>query len=703
MIIFKTIEIQNFLSFGDSPVTFSLDRSSTTLITGSNGVGKSSISEAITFALFGKSFRGINKPELVNTTNQKGCLVKLTFDKNGKVYQISRGIKPNLFSISLNGIDLEEDAETKDFQKVLEGVLGFTYSDYIKVVLIGNANYKPLMQLTLPERREFVDSMLNVGVFTTMSAINKARVNDWKRERSELDIKRDAAKLVFDSATRAYAKVKEIGDERETELLTKIEYEKTKLSHIEVPDLIQFNPLYPDAKANHDNASTTKSELLSRVRKYMDDKTRKESTETSYREALAAFEGCVTPQLPICPEEDSTLKPRLADINESITAYRGELSSIKTTTGILSERIRFFNDHDSCEICAQSIQDSHKNEIISHCKSEASGLMRRYKELEANIDILNTERDEILSKIDNYNSTLRAFNLLKTTYDNKVRENEYAKREVDRIKSELDKFEAVDYTEACKEIAVQVQSLNESLEKFQSEMSNDQSLKETVESHNNTVRLKQLERNNVNSRITELDNELTAFRNRDDGSQFLKEIANAQSRLDDMSSEESALVSKKKVLDAATELLKDTGIKASVVKMYVPVLNQLINQYLENMGASYQIVLDENFNDSIKGRYKDEFSYKALSQGERQRIDLATLFACRKVSQICSGSDSNLLILDEVGDSSMDFDGIESLFQIVSDTCSDKNVFFVSHRVEMSDKCRSVIRLTKQNGFTKIV
>ena len=251
MIIFKTIEIQNFLSFGDSPVTFSLDRSSTTLITGSNGVGKSSISEAITFALFGKSFRGINKPELVNTTNQKGCLVKLTFDKNGKVYQIVRGIKPNIFSVSLDGTALEEDAETKDFQKELESILGFTYSDYIKVVLIGNANYKPLMQLSLPERREFVDSMLNVGIFTTMATINKARVNDWKRERSELDIKRDAANLVFDSATRAYAKVKEIGDGRETELVSRISVENAKLSSIEVPDLIKFNPLHPEIGRAH--------------------------------------------------------------------------------------------------------------------------------------------------------------------------------------------------------------------------------------------------------------------------------------------------------------------------------------------------------------------------------------------------------------------------------------------------------------------
>lgn len=703
MIIFKTIEIQNFLSFGDSPTTFSLDRSSTTLITGTNGVGKSSISEAITFALFGKSFRGINKPELVNTTNQKGCLVKLTFDKNGKVYQISRGIKPNVFSISLDGIDMEEDAETKDFQKVLEGVIGFTYSDYIKVVLIGNANYKPLMQLTLPERREFVDSMLNVGVFTTMAAINKARVNDWKRERSELDVKRDAAKLVFDSATRAYAKVKEIGEGRESEILSKIEFEKSKLSGIEIPVLIKFDPLHPQAKASHDIAVTLKSELVSRVRKYMDDKARKASTEKSYNEAVVAFESHVIPQCPVAPVEDTTLKQRTDDIDTSLTAYRGELSSIKTTMGMLSERIRFFSDHDSCEICAQEIGQSHKGEIIARCKDDASNLMRRYKELENNISTLTSEKNEILSKIGEFNIAMKSYNALKTSYDNSVREASYAEKEVSRLKSELSSFEDIDYDEACKKIALQIQEINDTIEKFKSDIESDLSLKETVDAHNNSVRLKELEYNNIKTRIKELETELIEFKNRDDGSQFLKEISDAQKRLDDIEIDDASLNSRKKVLDAATELLKDTGIKASVVKMYVPVLNQLINQYLENMGASYQISLDENFNDSIKGRYKDEFSYKALSQGERQRIDLATLFACRKVSQICSGSDSNLLILDEVGDSSMDFDGIEALFQIVSDTCSDKNVFFVSHRVEMSDKCRSVIRLTKQNGFTKIV
>jgi DNA repair exonuclease SbcCD ATPase subunit len=353
-------------------------------------------------------------------------------------------------------------------------------------------------------------------------------------------------------------------------------------------------------------------------------------------------------------------------------------------------------------VCSQDIQPHHSSSIIDAAKNEVASMMVEYKACSSENEFLSTElnslSEELASQIEKEKSVKESISKAELARIS----IEMADADIEQKTKKLNSFD-LDYDDTAKKLAERVSVINTEIETLNEMISKDNEKKMAVIMYNNQITVKKNQKNSVLKEIEEAESELEKFLKRDDGKKFLKDIEDNVKKLNELNAKSVELDNRKKVLDAATELLKDSGIKASVVKMYVPVLNQLINNYLEKMGASYQIVLDENFNDSIKGRYKDEFSYKSLSQGERQRIDLAALFACRKVSQMSSGSDSNLLILDEVGDSSMDFDGIEALFQIIEETCKDKNVFLVSHRVEMQDKCRSVIRLEKQNGFTKLV
>lgn len=701
MINFQEVSIRNFLSFGDTGVVIKLDRSPTTLITGTNGVGKSSIAEAITFGMFGKSFRGINKPDLVNTTNQKGCLIVLKFMKNEVQYVVTRGIKPNIFTIEKDGVLLQEEADVKDFQEVLDEILGFTYADYIKTILIGNANYKPIMQLTMPERRAFVDSMLNVGIYTTMSTLNKARLSDWKAKRDDVNTKIDFTNSMLLSVKTALQKVKEIGNDRETELRDKIEAKKREAEEIVVAEKATFVAKYATVKDDLQVALEKKSELISLAKSYVAEKSRMEAAHEEYSVALQYRASLPEVYIPEKFVPDLSIKETISSLKRELTTHSNEVAGIKASMITINSRMGYFKTHENCDTCEQAITKEHSGEILAKAKSEVVIAMERHTFLTTAILALDAEikslQDNLDDQLDKEKSTTAA-----------IAKSELARLEVTNadkhIKSTLDKYNSftIAYDTELAQIAETVKKLLKEIEGYEAMIEEDNASRNTVTQFNNDITIKENQKRSVLKEIETTEAELAKFISRDDGSSFEKDIKKHQLALKALQATVIELDIRKKVLDASTDLLKDTGIKASVVKMYIPVLNNLINNYLEKMGASYQIVLDENFNDSIKGRYKDEFSYKSLSQGERQRIDLAALFACRKVSQISSGTDTNLLILDEVGDSSMDFDGIESLFQIVEETCKDKNVFFVSHRIEMQDKCRSVIRLTKQNGFSKI-
>lgn len=703
MIVFGDLKIRNFLSFGDTETTIKLDRSPTTLITGKNGQGKSSIGEAFCFALTGKSFRGINKPALVNTTNQKACLVTLTFRKGDDEYTVKRGIKPNIFSITKNGTDMSEESDVRDMQEVLEGILGFDYGVLIKTILIGTANYKPFLQLTTPERRAIVDTLLNVGIYTKMGVINKVAITNWKVENDLLASKMTAAERLYESATTSYKNVVIAGKERLESLRTRLADAEKELSDLKVvPEPESFSLLYPSAKEamrkledGYRRVSDIINKELSRRETLKVEIINREAADDKLKSlGERRDEVTYTPVHNIDAGIKTSLRAENTKISEELGAFKSQMMTLKET-------IDFFGEHDHCETCKQEISSSHSESIIAEKKILLSNLVVRYKELDTkrqeNLDTLaDIERKEQenqtrRSEVESTNAEIRRVN---SEIDAAALRLETIKTNIERLNQTSIKLEDVESLRS---------GILESIQKERNNVDEDSVRSnrhaELLQEYNRYVNASASSVRNIQTIKGLIDEEM----NSKDSKKFVEAIEDAKKEVDSVAEERKAHEYRKTVLDATAELLKDNGIKASVIKKYIPILNDLVNKYLEVMGAQYQIVLDENFNDSIKGRYKDEFTYLSLSQGERQRVDIAFLFATIKIGRMCSGIESNVLFLDEVADSSMDFDGCEAIFQIIESAYGDKNVLLVSHRVEMTDKCRSVIRLEKREGFTKII
>lgn len=702
MILFKDVTPRNFLSFGDTPITIRLDRTSTTLITGSNGAGKSSIAEAVCYALFNKSFRGINLPKFVNTTNQKGCLVTLRFEKNGDFYVIQRGQKPAIFTIEKNGEALKEDGASRDFQQVLEEIIGFDYNTFIKTILIGLANYKPFLQLTLPERRAFVDVMLNVSVYTSMATLHKARLSSWKADRQTLDVKLDSSRSMLDSANRSYAKVASMGEEHIKKLEDQFIVACGVHDAIIIPDEMVFEAKYPEAKSHYDTSANHITELNTKLTRFQTMQKSISMAEIRLKESETEYSGIVVPErIAFLPEFPDAKETRLKNV-ERIGLIQTRQATLKADMRVFSERISFFEKHTSCEVCDQSIKSDHSQEIIARTKASASPLVTEYRELESEKESLTTINSELYDQEKKDSAEQLRITQHNASVDRMDDAKRRAKASVERIESELTALRSGEVL-VEDEVRAIIQGYKYDQDDYSAQMEEDQ-LSKTVVVAKNAERKQTLQKKEYALReVSRIELEITAAKKQDNAASFLQDIEKAKESLSNLESSEKESDTLKRTLDAASELLKDTGIKASVVKIYVPILNNYINEYLENMGAQYKIEMDEEFNDVIKGRYKDEFSYKSLSQGEKQRVDFATTFACTKVAQLCAGIETNLLFLDEIGDSSMDYDGLEAIFQIVERAYGDKNVFFISHRIEMADKCRSVMRLTKHNGFTKIV
>lgn len=701
MIIFREVTPKNFLSFGENAPTFRLDKSPTTLITGKNGAGKSTIAEAICFALFGKSFRGINKPQLVNTTNQKGCLVELTFDKNENHYKIIRGIKPNIFKIELNGVELNEDANVGDFQKQLESVLCYDYSTFIKTQLIGNANYTPFMKLSIPDRRTFIDTLLNVGIYTDMAALNKKYITDWKSERAALDIRLEGSARIHDNATKAYAKIKSIGDDKLVELEENLKVALEKSESIIVPEKNIFQAKYPTAKANIEQMDLLirKTEGLKNKAQETQDNIKNITGRISENEATIARNeaGEEKEILRTSDAKKATVVANRATIRKNSE----EMSSLKTKMKIYSERMAFFKDHDSCEVCDQHIAGEHSQKIIDECKEKALPMVKEYRELETENKRLESEivaLEQDIKQIDADNAEVASHNRIVKMKKESNHQNLFA---IKSLKAELQTLEALDAGDPST-FAEEIAKHKEKREEYRNQTVEDAEEKQRIADENTKIDRIAMEKAYADEAVSRIKKEIDDFNNRDDGKQFLEEIEKSKEEIDKLNVIDASLNRRKRIMDASSELLKDSGIKSSVVKMYIPILVKHANEYLEVMGAQYKLLLDESFNDTIKGRFKDEFTYNSLSQGQRQRVDLALMFACIKVAQLCAGIETNLLILDEVADSSMDYDGIVALFDIIGYSQHHKNVFCISHRVEVADKCRSMISLEFANGFSKI-
>ena len=568
MIVFKKVRWKNFLSTGNNFTEIELDRNSTTLIIGENGAGKSTILDALCFGLFGKAFRNISKPLLVNSVNGSSTIVEIEFTIGTKKFLVRRGIKPNILEIYVDGKMYNQDANARDYQKHLEQqILKLNYRSFTQVVILGSSTFVPFMQLNKKYRREVVEEILDIQIFSLMNFILKSELKTLSQDIRE------------------------------------VEYEKSLYE-----EKIALQEKYiKEIKKNKDKILKEKVELLS-----------------GNEEEIFMRQG-----------ENDLLNQDIDELVNSIvdkTKMDEKLSKLNDIKSTLVEKhknhstmIAFFDNNDDCPTCEQHIDEQFKKQMISKKKKSANDLMMGLNELET--ELIST-KDRLTGIKD----------IAKT-----IREKEV---HIAKNKSSVD----------------QLEKFNTNLQNEMNELSEE-------------------------SGVTKLDNnKLEELKSK------LKGIDNSRSKL-----KEEHIYS-----DAARNMLQDSGIKTKIIKQYLPVMNKLINTYLTSMEFYVNFTLDENFEETIKSRYRDEFTYASFSEGEKMRIDLALLFTWRAVAKMKNSTNTNLLILDEIFDSSLDSTGTDEFLKILN-TLGDENVFVISHKQDMLvDKFRSTIKFEKTKNFSHI-
>ena len=569
MIVFESVEWANFLSTGNSANKVLLNKSQTTLIIGKNGEGKSTILDALCFSLFGKPFRNINKGQLVNSINQKKCLVTVEFTINKHKYKVIRGIKPNIFEIWCDGEMINQDAASRDYQKVLEQqILKLNYKTFTQVVILGSASFVPFMQLSSAQRRDVIEDILDIRIFSTMNQLLKEKAQETK-----------------DAIVRVENQIKNSKD--------KVESQQTIIKTINEAKTESINNILSKISANT-------AEIL---------------------QAESQIEFIVS--------EINTLKASIAN-KESITEDIDKAKSIKSK---LLQKIEtcehhseFFDEHDVCPSCNQDIAEEYKANIVKDLNEKMLDNNSKISELETILTNLNAN----LSKI------------------NKVVE----------------------------------QITDKNIE---------------LSTKNSTVTL-------LNKQNKELDSETQRVKsdtsNLDEEKTKLKDLA--KDALDKIA-EKNLLLEHRSMEEVASILLKDTGIKTAIIREYLPAMNKLINKYLQAMDAYIHFELDESFNEIVKSRYRDTFTYASFSEGEKMRIDLAILFTWRQIAKMKNSVNTNLLLLDEIFDSSLDAAGTDYFLNLMNQLGEHSNVFVISHKGDqLFDKFRSVIKFEKRNDFSVI-
>lgn len=566
LINFKTIRWKNFLSTGNIFTEVNLSSKGTTLIVGENGAGKSTILDAITFALFGKTFRNINKPQLMNTITRKELVVEIEFSIQSNHYKIVRGMKPNVFEVYCNDTLLNQSAEMRGYQEVLEkSILKINYKSFCQVVILGSASFVPFMQLPAAQRRAIIEDLLDLQVFTTMNTLLKDKVQE---NSNQIQLNDNERKIVD-------AKIKMV---------------KEHLKELQ-----------------------TKNEQFVREKKQAAKDVEAKIKETS--DSRASY-----------IEQATTLRDRsvgVDSIKKRIDKLKDLRSQMEAKTKLLAGEVEFFKNHDNCPTCKQSISDDFSCEIV---------------------DKRNTEITEISSGLEK----------LIETYN----QNSDKLKELLEIESQAD-----DLLNKASHEALKIKLLNEQLSSL---------LKELEEA-------KKTAKETSDVKVVDLEKELT-----------------------NLSNQYNILQEDKQVLGAASMLLKDGGIKTRIVNQYIPVINKLINKYLGEFDLFVEFNLDEQFNEVIKSRYRDEFSYASFSEGEKQKIDLAILFTWRAVAKLRNSLSTNLLILDEVFDSSLDGQSADDLLKILQNISRDSNVFIISHRDTLHDKFENTIKFVKTKSFSRI-
>ena len=567
MIIFKTVRWKNFLSTGNTFIEIPLDKDSTTLIIGENGAGKSTILDALCFGLFGKPFRNINKPQLLNTVNGSSCLVEVEFDVGRKNVKVVRGIKPNVFEIYVNGKMYNQDANVRDYQKYLEQqILKLNYQSFTQVVILGSSTFVPFMQLKARHRREVVEEILDIQIFSLMNMLLKQKLKSIDEEMRNVNY--------------------------EFELTS----EKISLQENYIEDL----------EANKNKILEEKISQSSE----MDNKLfiKKETTRN-------------------LEERNGELAKEISDISKTQNRFeklKGIQATLKEKHRAHTKLIDFFENNTDCPTCQQHIDETFKNNMIDNKKDAASKVSFGMQEL---VDELATTEKTL-------------------AYCNDV---------ISRIQ------------ETTVEIAKENSSIVE-LEKYNTKIKTE---------------IEHLQTDNVEKEDHEK----------------LKSLKKELALID---KQKSKLREDKTYSEAARNMLTDTGIKTKIIKQYLPIMNKLINTYLTSMEFYVNFTLNENFEESIKSRYRDDFTYASFSEGEKMRIDLALLFTWRAVAKMKNSTNTNLLILDEIFDSSLDNTGTDEFLKILN-TLGNENVFVISHKQDaLADKFRNTIKFEKVKNFSHV-
>ncbi len=569
MIVFQKIRWRNFLSTGNSFTEVDFRSAPTTLIVGANGAGKSTILDALTFVLYNKPFRKISKGQLVNSVNEKECIVEIEFDINDRQYKVIRGIKPNVFEIHCNGEIWNQEASVVDQQKHLEeGILKLNYKSFTQTVILGSATFVPFMQLSSSNRRDIVEDLLDIKIFSGMGSILKDKIRQANQDIRELSLQKDLTE-------------------------EKISMQKSFIKNLD-----------ERGKANIENKKSKIGDLSKDIDNLMaDNRTLNENITDVYQ-----------PQL-----------QELSDPTKSLRRMNGVKAKLEQKIQNITKEHKFFKDNSVCPTCGQDIEEQFRVNKVGEIEDQVQEINTAYKALK------------------------------KTISDEQDREKEFAQ-----------------------------------LSKLISDTTHD------ISTNNTKISEYQKQTRSLESEIQEIASQIA---NRNSERDALKLLEKELKSVEKNKSEQTESVS---YLDFAHSLMKDSGVKSKIIKRYLPVMNKQINTYLQHMDFYINFTLDEEFKENIKSPIHENFSYDSFSEGEKMRIDLALLFTWRDIARLKNSSSTNLLILDEIFDSSLDGTGTDEFTKIVRYAIKDANVFIISHNTQdLQDKFDNMITFSKVNGFSK--
>ena len=570
MILFEKLKWRNFLSTGNAWSEINFLAAKTTLVVGHNGAGKSTMLDALSFALFGKAHRNISKPQLVNTINNKNCLVEVEFKVAGSNYRIVRGIKPSIFEIWKNGTMINQSSHSKEYQKILEqNIIKLNHKSFHQIVVLGSSSFIPFMQLAAAARRDVIEDLLDINVFSKMNFLLKEKNSLLKDSIKSIGYDLELIKEKIELQTKYIKEVEELSNEQ-------IESKEFEIK---------------EAQKEIDTLQSDNSKLSEEI----------EEKSVGLHDSL----------------NDNHNK------KQSLLQYSAEFTQkIKT----LVKDSKFYEENDTCPTCSQDILAELKESKLSEARTKAS-------ELKKALEAVSLQSAEVETKIENLNA----------------------------IASDIREKSSI------------------------------------ISSNNRTI-------STLQTRIGALNTSISNIRGNDgDVAKSREDLQNLKQQKDEMFEKRLYMNESLAYNSVILEMLKDTGIKTKIIKQYLPVINKLVNQYLQVLDFFVSFHLDEAFSETIRSRHRDSFTYDSFSEGEKQRIDLALLFTWRMVAKMKNSVATNLLILDETFDSSLDYEGVDNLMKIIYTLGNDTNVFVISHKGDILDgKFENKIEFHKEKNFSKI-